>query len=97
MAAVPRAAGSARATQSGSLPRDRIAEALYTWCCTNHEFGHVFNQDELLASGIIPKDEIQVLLDAVTHLTQKSLLRTHDVRGSGGIAWELVSQERAEK
>lgn len=79
-------------------PRDRVAEALYEWCCKHHQIGHVFSQQDLLASNIIPDSDLKLLVSAVQNLVGKSLFRTHDIKGSGGsIGWELVSQERAEK
>lgn len=97
MAGTPKSAGMPRSAQSAQLPRDRIAEALYSWCRSEHDVGHVFTQDRLLESGIIPDRDIKVLLTSVQYLTTKNLFRTHDFRGTGGIGWELVSQERAQK
>ncbi|KPI38697.1 DNA-directed RNA polymerase III subunit RPC6 [Cyphellophora attinorum] len=95
MAAASRAASTARAVQSEPSSRDRIAEALYEWCRNEKPVGHVFNQDNLLDSGIIPNRDGNILMTAIQHLTRKNLFRTHDVKGTGGIGWELVSQERA--
>jgi hypothetical protein len=95
MAAASRAASTARTVQPES--RDRIAEALYDWCCKEKSVGHVFNQDNLLDSGIIPDRDGNILMTAIQYLTRKNLFRTHDVKGTGGIGWELVSQERAAK
>jgi hypothetical protein len=92
------AASAAKSARMGSAPRDRVAEALYEWCCKHHDIGHVFNQQDLLASNLIPGDDLKILVGAVQNLVGKSLFRTHDIKGSGGsIGWELVSQERAEK
>lgn len=93
--AASRTAGSAR---TANAPRDRVAEALYEWCCKNHEIGHVFSQQDLLASNLVPSDDLKILVAAIQNLVGKSLFRTHDIKSSGGsIGWELVSQERAEK
>lgn len=76
--------------------RNRIAEALHSWCQTNFDFGYVFSQDELLDAGIIPNKDIRILLSAVQHLTGQNLFKVHD-RTGGTIGWELVDQERANK
>lgn len=90
---------AARASaRTANVPRDRVAEALYEWCSKHHEIGHVFSQQDLLASDIIPENDLKALAAAVQNLVGKSLFRTHDIKGSGGgIGWELVSPERAEK
>ncbi|EXJ83644.1 hypothetical protein A1O1_07268 [Capronia coronata CBS 617.96] len=74
--------------------RNRIAEALYAWCQKHYEVGHVFGQDELLSAGIIPNQDLSILLSSVTHLVDQSLFRLHD-RIGGTIGWELVDQEKA--
>ena len=89
--------GSTRPGQTGTMPRDRIAEALYHWCCENHAIGHVFNQNELLSSEVIPNKDLTILVSSVQYLVGKNLFRTHDFKATGSIGWELVSQERAEK
>jgi hypothetical protein len=89
---------AAATARTGSAPRDRVAEALYGWCKEHHGIGHVFSQHDLLASQLIPNNELKTLVAAIQHLVGKSLFRTHDIKGSGGsIGWELISQERAEK
>jgi hypothetical protein len=85
----------ASATPGGS--RDRVAEALHSWCKSNRDIGHVFSQDELLRSQAIPNNDLKVLLEAVQNLVSKNLFRTHDIKGANTIGWELISQERAEK
>jgi len=78
--------------------RDRTAEALYSWCRENYEIGHVFDQAELLSAGIIPDQDIHILLAATTYLVKNSLFKLHDFKNAGGgIGWELISQERAAK
>ncbi|OAP56293.1 hypothetical protein AYL99_09472 [Fonsecaea erecta] len=74
--------------------RDRTAEALHAWCCKNYDFGYVFSQAELLDAGIIPNQDLQILLSSVEYLTKNSLFRVHD-RAGGGIGWELVNPDVA--
>ena len=76
--------------------RNRIAEALYDWCRNNHGYGHVFSQDELLDSDLIPDRNIHTLLPALQHLVLKSLFRIHDRLGNT-IGWELIEPEKAKK
>ena len=92
------AARSAGAARMANPSRDRVAEALYEWCSLHHDIGHVFNQQDLLDTNLIPNEDVTILASAIQNLVGKSLFRTHDIKGSGGsIGWELVSQERAEK
>ena len=73
------------------------ADALYTWCRDTHEFGFVFTQAQLLESGEIPNEDLEILLKCTTYLVSKHLFRVHDVRATGAIGWELVSAEKAAK
>ncbi|OAL29146.1 hypothetical protein AYO20_09299 [Fonsecaea nubica] len=70
--------------------RDRTAEALHAWCCQNYEYGYVFSQTELLGAGVIPNQDLQILLSTVEYLTKNSLFRVHD-RVGGGIGWDVCS------
>ncbi|EHY57238.1 hypothetical protein ABEF92_005739 [Exophiala dermatitidis] len=92
--APPKVASASPAPGPSSKGRNRLAEALYAWCCKNYEVGHVFGQDELLSAGIIPNGDLSMLLSAVTHLVDNALFRLHD-RTGGTIGWELVDQEKA--
>ena len=74
--------------------RNLTGDALYTWCTQNYEPGYVFTQTELLGAGIIPNQELPILLTSVDYLVRKSLFRVHD-RAGGGIGWELVDPETA--
>jgi DNA-directed RNA polymerase III subunit RPC6 len=84
----------AASTSGGSS--NRVADALYSWATLNYEAGHIFAQDELQNSGIIPNSDVQVLLDCVSYLVHKSLFRVHDRHG-GNIGWELIDAEVAKK
>jgi len=96
--AAPRSSASATpAPSSRPGQKDIVGDALYNWCRENHDFGHVFNQTELLSAGIIPNQDLTVLLTAATYLVNKRLFKLHDFKAGGGIGWELVSQERAAK
>lgn len=57
----------------------------------------MFNQTDLLSAGIIPDQDLQILLTATTYLVRKNLFKVHDLKAGGGIGWELISQERAAK
>ena len=82
---------------SNAQPRDRVAEALYTWCLENYDIGHVFDQNALLASPVIPNKDLNVLLTSSNYLVAKNLFRLHDIKTTNVLGWELVSQERAAK
>jgi hypothetical protein len=94
----PASASASPAPGSSRAPggRDRIAEALYTWCRQNYDAGYVFGQDELLDAGIIPDKKVDILLNATRYLVSKSLFKVHD-RSNGTIGWELVEEQRAKK
>ncbi|KIV82503.1 hypothetical protein PV11_04607 [Exophiala sideris] len=79
---------------SGRGDRNRIAEALYDWCRNNHDYGHVFLQNELLDADIVPNRDVQILLSAVQYLVQGQRFRLHDTNG-GTIGWELVDPDIA--
>ncbi len=75
----------------------KLADALYQWCVDNRDTGDVLSQEELLNSNIIPNRDINILAGAVGHLTKTRLFKSHDVKGSKAVAWELVSLENAAK
>ncbi|KIW87058.1 uncharacterized protein Z519_12355 [Cladophialophora bantiana CBS 173.52] len=87
-------------TSSGPGPsttapvRHPTADALYAWCCSKYAYGYVFSQAELLGAGVIPNQDLQILLSSVEYLTKNALFKVHD-RAGGGIGWELVDPETA--
>jgi RNA polymerase Rpc34 subunit len=95
--AAPRSSASPTPGPSNAQSRDRVADALYSWCLQNHEVGHVFDQNELLASPIIPNKDLTVLLTSSNYLVGKNLFKLHDIKATNVLGWELVSQERAAK
>jgi hypothetical protein len=97
MAAAPHSSGSPTPGPSDSSHRDRVAEALYSWCLQNYEVGHVFDQNALLASPVIPNRDLNILLTSSNYLVAKNLFKLHDVKATNVLGWELVSQERAAK
>ena len=82
---------------SNAQHRDRVAEALYSWCLENFDIGHVFDQTALLASPVIPNKDLNVLLSSSNYLVAKNLFKLHDIKATNVLGWELVSQERAAK
>ncbi|KAK5198255.1 34-kDa subunit of RNA polymerase III (C) [Exophiala xenobiotica] len=92
--APPKATASPAPGPLGRGSRNRVADSLYDWCRNNRDLGHVFSQEELLDTDIIPNRDITVLLSSVQHLVASHLFKLHD-RTGGTIGWELVDQEKA--
>jgi hypothetical protein len=94
--APPKASASPAPGPLGRGSRNRVAGSLYDWCRNNRDLGHVFSQEELLDTDIIPNRDITVLLSSVQHLVASHLFKLHD-RTGGTIGWELVDQEKAKR
>lgn len=95
--AAPRSSAQPTPGPSNGQHRDRVAEALYSWCLENYDVGHVFDQNALLSSPVIPNRDLNVLLTSSNHLVAKNLFKLHDIKATNVLGWELVSQERAAK
>ena len=95
--AAPHSTASPIPAPSHAQHRDRVADALYSWCRENFEVGHVFDQSALLASPVIPNKDLNILLTSSNYLVAKNLFKLHDIKATSVIGWELVSQERAAK
>ena len=93
----PRSTVSATPAPSAKAQYGKLADALYEWCVQNGGVGEVFTQEIVLNSNLIPNRDPVILVAAAQHLVNTRLFKTHDVKGSTGVAWELVSQEDAAK
>jgi hypothetical protein len=93
----PQSTVSASPAPTAKQEYGKLADALYEWCVNNGGVGDVFTQEIVLNSNIIPNRDANILLGAANHLVQTRLFKVHDVRGSTGVAWELISQEDASK
>ena len=52
-----------------------IKNALYARCASHQEDGKIFSQKELLAFGIVPKDDVEQLMVCTKQLTKDGLFK----------------------
>ena len=76
-----------------SNPKE-LRNALYARCA-NQPADRVFDQNDLLAFGIIPNDDLGQLLSCTRRLTQEGLFKLHTK--DGGACWRVVKKEDAAK
>lgn len=87
-----------RATPASSAPlKSPVGDALYNWARETQEPGYVFQQQELLDSGLIPQNSLHVLVEAIKYLVGKRLFKPHDIKGQQGVGYELVEEAAAAK
>ena len=73
-----------------------IASKLYEECRDKFSADHLFYQKDLLSLGVVPNDNLTILLQCTQSLVDKKLLRL--LHGKDGhLAWKVISQEDAEK
>lgn len=77
--------------------KNHVGEALYNWAREGEEPGYVFTQQELLDSGLIPQNDLKILLDAIKYLLGRRLFKAHDIKGQQGVGYELVEEAAAAK
>lgn len=85
------------AGSSSSATKSLIGDALYNWARETQEAGYVFQQQELLGSGLVPHNDLKILLEALTYLTTRRLFKPHDIKGSQAVGYELVEEAAAAK
>lgn len=77
--------------------RSPVGDALYDWARTKEEPGYVFTQQELLDSGLIPQNNLSILVEALNYLLRRRLFKPHDIKGQQGAGYELVEEAAAAK
>ncbi|MBA7494008.1 hypothetical protein ES702_04575 [subsurface metagenome] len=82
---------------SSAGKKNLIGDALYNWARENQEAGYVFQQQELLDSGLIPNNDLQILVEGLNYLIQRRLFKPHDIKGSQAAGYELVEEAAAAK
>ncbi|EEH36392.1 DNA-directed RNA polymerase III subunit RPC6 [Paracoccidioides lutzii Pb01] len=73
-----------------------LASALYARCLSDFPPDHLFYQQDLLNLGIIPKNDLSLLMKCAQSLVDQSLMRIlygNDDR----LAWKIIAQADAEK
>lgn len=73
-----------------------LAAKLYDECLNTFPADYFFYQQDLLGLGVIPKDDIAVLLQCAQSLVDQKLFRLHQGKNDR-LAWKLISREDAEK
>lgn len=82
---------------SSSVKKSLVGDALYDWARENHDAGYVFQQQELLDSGLIPNNDLNILLEGLNYLLGRRLFKAHDIKGSLAAGYELVEEAAAAK
>ena len=80
---------------SGVSSPKELRNALYARCASFEE-GHVFNQDELFAFGIIPENSIEQLLVYTRQLAKDGLFKLMSNK-DGRACWKVVRRADAAK
>lgn len=88
---------SISATSGPSTRKNALGDAIYEWARSAKDAGDVFTQPEIFTSGLIPDNELKLLLDAAQYLVNRRLFRAVDIKGQQGIGWELVEETAAAK
>lgn len=79
---------------SGVSSPKELRNALYARCASFEE-GHIFNQDELFAFGIIPENSIEQLLVYTKQLAKDGLFKL--MAKDGKACWKVVKRADAVK
>ncbi|PGH08687.1 hypothetical protein AJ80_07808 [Polytolypa hystricis UAMH7299] len=87
------AAGSSR---GGAADFKELASTLYTRCVADFPLDHLFYQKDLLSVGVIPNDDLGLLMRCVQSLVDQSLLRLLQGKDDR-LAWKIIDQSDAEK
>lgn len=74
-----------------------VGDALYEWARTQEEPGYVFTQQQILDSGLIPQNNLNILVEALNYLLRRRLFKPHDIKGQQGAGYELVEEATAAK
>ena len=73
-----------------------LASQLYDACAEQFDADHSFYQQDLLGLGIIPGDDIKLLLQCTQELVNQKLFRLLEAQNKR-LVWRLVAREDAEK
>lgn len=73
-----------------------LAQKLYDACLENFDTDHLFYQHDLLSLGVIPKDDVALLLQCTQSLVDQKLFRLHQDKNDR-LTWKIISREDAEK
>lgn len=79
---------------SGVSSPKELRNALYARCASFEE-GHVFDQDELLAFGIVPENSVEQLWAYTKQLAKDGLFKL--MSKDGKVCWKVVKRADAVK
>ena len=71
---------------------NELKNAMYA-SCASHTQGKTFDQNELLALGTIPNQDINILHQCTSGLTNEGLFKL--MRKDGRVCWKVVKKETA--
>lgn len=73
----------------------QLSSTLYAKCLSDFPPDHLFYQQDLMNMGVIPKNNLPLLMQCTQLLVEQSLLRMF--RGKDDrLAWKIVAQNDAE-
>ncbi|KAL1953938.1 hypothetical protein VTO42DRAFT_2016 [Malbranchea cinnamomea] len=75
---------------------EELASALYEKCVSDFAPDHLFYQQDLMGLGVIPNNDLALLMKCAQILVDKSLLRMLHGRDDR-LAWKVIAQSDAEK
>lgn len=89
---------SSSAGPSGESLTDpkRLASTLYAECRSTFPADHLFYQQDLISLGVIPNNDISLLMKCAQTLVDQSLFRLLHGKDDR-LAWKLIAQEDAAK
>lgn len=73
-----------------------IADALYAKCRNDFPADHLFYQTDLLKLGVIPGDNVGLLVEVAQSLVNQSLFRLSHGKDDR-LVWQVVPKEEAAK
>ncbi|KAM5472891.1 34-kDa subunit of RNA polymerase III (C) [Microsporum audouinii] len=88
-------AGPTRAKASSGDPQS-LAMKLYDQCLSSFSADQLFYQQDLIGLGVIPNDDLALLLRCTQILVDQSLLRLLQAKDDR-LAWKIIAQSDAEK
>ena len=74
----------------------QLASKLYDECLAKFTPDHLFYQQDLLGLGIVPKNDVGLLLQCTQWLVDEKLFRLLQGKNDR-LSWKLISREDAEK
>ena len=74
-----------------------LASQLYDACRDQFDADHSFFQEDLLGLGVVPPNDLSLLMQCAQSLVNDKLFRLHESTTSKRLVWKLVARDDAEK